>query len=103
MIDFNLRKISFQDKAKKGKDGVGEAKHIEFEDIKAAELTSLDIWAGEADTKMLCGSAKFIVYTTHRNFEFFAKTEKERDIWCQYFCRIVDTNQGLGLQKNQHS
>ena len=38
-----------------------------------------------------------------RDFELFARTEKERDIWIEYFCRVIDYNEGLGCDFSKPS
>ena len=42
----------------------------------------------------LKGRGKFIVFTQERTFTFFTVDYKERDIWIQSFCRIIDINTG---------
>ena len=56
-------------------------KFVNFEDVYNVEKTALDIWAGEADIKMLKTKEKFLVHTRDRTFEFYARNAKERDIW----------------------
>ena len=46
---------------------------------------------------------KFLVVTSKRTYELFAANEKEREIWLQYFCRIIDSNAGKPINLNEHS
>ena len=61
------------------------------------------MWDGEAEIKLLEGKEKLYVYTKDRTYEFYAKGVKERDIWLQYFCRIIDINTGKANVNNEHS
>ena len=64
------------------------------------EKAVIDIWAGEADIRKLQGRAKFLLHTKDRLYEFYAKNEKEREIWIQYFCRVIDINTGIPFDMN---
>ena len=66
-----------------------------FSEFTFVEKTLIDIWAGESDIHKLHGRAKFLVHTKQRLFEFYALNEKEREIWVQYFCRVMDANAGI--------
>ena len=80
MIDFETNKISIK-KNEKNKSAHGDLKFISFGEVYNIEKTQLDIWAGEADIKLLKTKQKFLVFTKERTYEFFARNVKERDIW----------------------
>ena len=75
-------------------------KFIDFEDLYSIEKSNVDIWKGEADVKLLQSKQKFILHTRGKVFEFFAESEKEREVWVEYFCRVLDHNEGLIVDLN---
>ena len=75
-------------------------KFLIFEDIYSVEKSNVDIWKGEADIKILQAKQKLILHTKDKVFEFFAESEKEREVWVEYFCRVLDHNEGLVVDLN---
>ena len=104
LIDYRARRIYFSPKSLKTKHLKGQQwsfrqsksdyKHIEFSEIVSTEKADPDIWTGEVEMPKLKGRGKFIVFTQERTFTFFTADYKERDIWIQSFCRIIDINTG---------
>ena len=66
---------------------------IEFLEVDSVSRAELDCWSKEHE---LVNKFKFIVKTKVRSYELFARTDKERSIWMENFCRIIDYNHGFG-------
>ena len=75
-------------------------KTIEFKELQEIEKVELDCWSREHE---LVNKFKFIIKTTRRDYELFARTHKERDLWMEHFCRVIDLNQGYGCDFSKPS
>ena len=69
----------------------------------SVEKTNIDIWAGELELKSLKFKEKFIVYAKNRSYPFFARTDKERELWIEAFCRAIDINNGVATNLHHAS
>ena len=67
---------------------------MEFSEIVSTEKADPDICTGEVEIDKLKGRGKFIIFTQDRTYTFFTRDYKERDMWIQSFCRIIDINSG---------
>ena len=68
-------------------------KDISFEQVIEVKSLNLDVFKGEhQEIKQLPFKYKFMVRTLDRDYVYFAKTPKEREVWLQGFSKILEYN-----------
>ena len=90
LIDFETAKVVIQKSLYERKD----YKVIEFGDINSVEQQSVAFYSHEQE---VANKYKFLIVTVEREYELFARTIKERRLWLEHFCRIIDVNNGLDI------
>ena len=79
-------------------------KDIAFNEIIEVRSLNLDVFRGEhQEIKQLPFKCKFMVRTLEREHVYFAKTEKERQIWLEGFSKILEYNRSSSGQFNLRS
>ena len=73
-------------------------KSFTFSDILHVERSDIALNERTSDYKL-----KFLVRTTEKTIEFFARTEFERDKWLEYFWKAFDLQQNRKIDFNKPS
>ena len=99
VLDFKRHLMRFRKKINNyhSNDGFGENKETPFHEIIDYQLVALDVYRAEHKThKSLPYKSKFAVRTLNREFIFFAKNDKEREVWCSSLAKILEYNRDGG-------